>query len=88
MRAYSSQFICGSNSSSRLRGEKNLQTIIFSIFPCKVTPQAGEEAWGHLLVFIQINHSQTGLFEDKVTGERAQKDSYSTYSVFSIRKAT
>ena len=39
-----------------------------------MTPQAGEEAWGHLLVFIQINHSQTGLFEDKVTGERGQKD--------------
>ena len=43
------------------REVENLQTISFSIFPRKVTIEAGEYCWENILVFIQLNPTHTEL---------------------------
>ena len=51
------------------RGKANLETISFSIFSLKVTIETGEYCWGNILVFIQLNPTHTGIFDDKITGD-------------------
>ena len=68
--------IYGNKSSSKIRGEANLQTVIFSIFSRKLIIAAGEYCWGNILVLIQLKPTHTRFFEDKITGDGGQNNPF------------